>query len=326
MISFDKRDVRTWSRLGAIGAFNSIGLMEAKANDDRVTVLVADTYRAYGLERFAKQHEADFINVGIAEQNMIGIAAGYASEGYVPFACTYASFAMSRAYEFVRHNLGIGKHNVKIIGCIAGFQMGASGHSHWGVDDVALARAIPNMVVISPADAMEAVKVALAVAQTPSPTYVRLCGGVNTPIVYSEDYDFQIGRAVVLREGLDVAIVATGLLVRDALDAAEDLEAEGISCGVYNFHTIKPLDEDTLASIYAHYGAIVTVEEHSIIGGLGSAVSEHRATYSDGPRVVRLGMDDCYRQTGSRPFVLDQYGLTKEGIANTVRMAMRNRD
>lgn len=322
MLTFNKRNAVAWSRLGLRGAFGGIGIMAACEEEDNIYVVSADTSGLLGLERFKTKYPGRFVNAGIAEQNMIGISAGLASEGFCVFASTYASFITARAYEFIRQNLGYLKYNVKVIGCASGMVTGTSGVSHWSVDDIALMREIPNMTVISPADGMEAVKAALAVAKINGPAYVRLCGGTTCPILYEQDYDFQIGKAIAMREGTDVAMIATGLMVKDALDAAERLAEKRISCAVYNMHTIKPLDTELLEEIYRKFKLIVTIEEHSVIGGLGGAVAEHKAMYGNSPRQLFLGVTDEYKMTGSRPFILAQYGLTAEGIAERTAKAL----
>lgn len=316
MQEFNKRNARTWSRLGLMGAFGAVGLPDVRNEQPDVFLVSADIY---GLDRFFSTFSDSCCNVGISEQNMIGISAGLASEGKCVYAVTYASFLTSRAHEFIRQDLGYLKYNVKLVGFNAGISAGTSGVAHWSIDDIALMRSIPNMTVLSPADAMEAVKMCEAVSKTKQPTYIRLCGNKNSPIIYEDDYDFQIGKAVTLREGTDIAIIATGLLVKDSLEAADCLENEGISCAVYNMHTIKPLDTELLNSIYKKYKLIVTVEEHNVIGGLGGAVAEHKAQFQDTPRQIFLGINDTYKKTGTRAFAMEQYGLTSEGIAESIR-------
>lgn len=317
MFKFDSKNAKMWSKLGLRGAFGAIGLMEAGKNAN-VLAVTTDTSGLLGLERFKKTYPQRFFNVGIAEQNAIGIAAGLCDKETPVFVNSYASFITARGYEFVRQNLGYLGSNVKVVGCASGVMTGKSGISHWCIDDISLMRIIPNLLILSPADAMEAVKIAIALSKCSKPAYVRLCGGTSSSMVYEDDYDFRIGKAIQLREGKDVAIVATGLLVKDSLDAAEELEQEGISCSVYNFHTIKPLDTETLEKIYTKYSLIVTIEEHSVIGGLGGAVAEHKAGFTRSPRQIFMGITDEYKKTGSRPYILEQYGLTKSGIKETI--------
>lgn len=318
MIKFNERNFRVWSNLGAMGAFHAIGLMEAKKSDNDIVVMVADTYRAVGLDRYARSYPESFFNMGIAEQNLVGMSAGLSAEGENVFLSTYASFLTGRAYEFVRHNMGVEGHGVKLVGCFAGVQTGTSGYSHWSIDDISLMRNIPGMTVISPADGVEAVKTALAVSRMKTPVYVRFCGATGTPMVYSADYDFEVGKAVRLKSGSDIAIIATGLMVSTALEASEMLAEQGVSCSVFNFHTIKPLDGEVLCEIYQAHNMIVSLEEHSVIGGLGTAIAQHKTGYPDSPRQIIMGFDDCYRGTGSRDYVLQLYGLTSEDVARRI--------
>ena len=318
-----KIKANAWSRLGQNAAFGGVGLMAAMKEREDIQFITADVSTLLGLGRFKSLYPEHYFDVGIAEQNMVTVASGMALERNCVFISTYASFLSMRGLEQIRHNLGYLKCNVKVIGMSSGCATGKSGISHWCTEDIAFMRAIPNMTVLSPADCTEVVKMTVAAAQIDTPVYLRLTGNLNTPIVYQEDYDFQIGKAVTLREGDDVAIIATGLLVKDSLDAAELLEEERISCAVYNMHTIKPLDTELLEKIYRKFRLIVTVEEHNIIGGLGGAVAEHKAAYENAPRQIFMGINDEYKQTGSRTFILDQYDLNTEGIVRTVERALK---
>lgn len=307
-----------WSKLGQNATFGGVGLIEVMKERDDIQFITADVSTLLGLGKFKATYPEHYFDVGIAEQNLVTVASGLALEGNCVFISTYASFLSMRGLEQIRHNLGYLQCNVKVVGMSSGCATGKSGISHWCTEDIAFMRAIPNMTVLSPADCTEVVKMTTAAAEIQGPVYIRLTGNLNIPVIYKEDYDFQIGKAVTLREGDDVAIIATGLMVKDSLDAAELLEEKGISCAVYNMHTIKPLDTALLEQIYKKYKLIVTVEEHSIIGGLGGAVAEHKALLENTPRQLFMGITDEYKQTGSRPFVLKQYNLNAEGIANNI--------
>ncbi|WP_434309627.1 transketolase family protein [Hominifimenecus sp. rT4P-3] len=307
-----------WSKLGQNATFGGIGMMEVVQENPNVKFITADVSTLLGLKRFKTMYPDNYIDVGIAEQNMVTVAAGLALEGNQVFVSTYASFVAMRGLEQIRHNLGYLKCDVKIVGMSAGACTGKSGISHWATEDIACMRAIPNMIVMSPADCGEVVKMTVAAAKVNQPVYIRLCGNLNVPIVYSEDYDFQIGKGIWMKKGRDVAILATGLMVKEALEAAEILEQKGISCAVINLHTIKPLDEQLLDEVYANYQLIVTIEEHSTIGGLGSAVAEHKARKKNTPRQVFLGITDRYMETGARDFIMKQYGLTGAQIAVSI--------
>ena len=245
MIVYDKRNIRTWSLLGPSGAHGTAAV-ELAETDPRVLFLTADLCFFSGLERFKAAYPDRIYNVGIAEQNMLGIAGGLAKEGFVPFCNTYASFCASRCADQVRVNMSYMGLPIKLIGLTAGYGAGVLGATHASIEDVSLMRALPNITVISPADCTEIIKTILAAAKTPDPTYIRLTGPMNTPIVYKEDYKFEIGKAIYIKEGEDVCFIATGSMVYQTVQASKLLEKEGVSCGVINMHTIKPLDVDTV--------------------------------------------------------------------------------
>ena len=294
-------------------------ILDLAERNDELMVLSADLGNSSGLDRFRKAFPDKFVNVGIAEQNLIGVAAGLAKEGHTVFASSFAPFIAMRASEQVRMNLGYMQFNVKAVGIGSGLVMGFLGNSHFGIEDGAVMRAIPDMTVVTPADCGEIVKAVSAAAEHVGPIYIRLTGGPNSPVVYTEEYDFAIGKAIKLREGSDVAFVCNGSMVARCLAAAELLIAEGISAAVYNFHTTKPLDIACLDEISANFRKVVVVEEHSVIGGLGGAVAEHWISTDSPPKVRILGLPDHFGKTGEYEFLLERYGLTPEGIANAVR-------
>lgn len=258
------------------------------------------------------------MNLGIAEQNMIGVASGLAMEGYNVFATTYASFIAVRSLEHVRQHLSHLQCNVKIVGTSAGVVAAKSGVSHWATEDLAFVRALPNLTVLSAADSLEAYKMAVYAANQEGPMYIRLSGGTNCPQVYTQDYEFVPGKAVTLREGKDAAILATGLMVAEALEAAQILQEKGIDCSVFNFHTLKPLDTDLLDEIFANYDLIVTAEEHNVIGGLGSAVAEYKALKANMPRQIFIGFPDFSVKPGSQRYIWEQKGMLAEQIAERI--------
>ncbi len=315
--------LRTWSRLGQRGTFFGIAMPEIANEKDNLKLLTADLSLLSGMDRFIRQSPEKFINVGIAEQNMVGVASGLAMEGDCVVASTYASFIAVRSLEHVRQHLANVKCNVKLVGTAAGVVAARSGISHWATEDIAFIRALPNVTLFSAADALEAYKIANACTEMDGPCYIRLSGGTNCPQVYKEDYEFIPGKAVTLAEGSDVAILATGLMVNNSLKAAEQLEEQGISCSVINFHTIKPLDTEALDKVFASHKLVVTVEEHNVIGGLGSAVAEYKAGLKSAPRQVFIGFKGYDVQMGSQPFIWGQVGLTPEGITNTIINEMK---
>lgn len=323
MIEVTAKSARMWSRLGQRGSIFGAAIPDLAKSNGNLRVVTADLGLLSGLERLKTACENQYLNVGIAEQDMIGIAAGLAKEGCCVFATTYATFITMRSFEQIRHNLGYLQYNVKIVGSSAGVVMGMSGNTHYTLEDIALMRAIPNMIVLSPADSVEAVKMAEALAETDGPAYLRLTGGLNCPMVYKEDYPFEIGKGIVLQEGRDVAIVAAGTMVSEVLCAAGLLREKGISCTVVDMHTIKPLDTALLEQLFSAHGLIVTVEEHSKIGGLGSAVAEYKAGVANSPRQIMIGLPDAFGKAGEYSYLLEQYGLTSSHIAHTVEEAMK---
>ena len=318
MIEYNKRNIRTWSLLGPSGAHGTAAI-ELAETDPNVVMLTADLCFFSGLERFKATYPEKIYNLGIAEQNMIGIAAGLAKEGFIPFANTYASFCASRCADQVRVNMSYMNLPIKLIGLTAGYGAGILGATHVSIEDVALMRALPNITVISPADCTEIIKAILAAAKTPDPTYIRLTGPMNTPIVYKEDYSFQIGKAVKIKEGQDVCIIACGSMVYRSLQAAIDLETEGISCSVINLHTIKPIDTEAILKANENHKLIVTAEEHNVIGGLFSAVAEQLVDISNHVPVIPFGINDYFVPAGSYNFQMEESNLTVERIIEVIK-------
>lgn len=311
--------IRTWSMLGQRGTIFAIALPEIAQTRSDLKVMTADLALLSGMERFINAHPQKFINVGIAEQNLISIATGLAMAGRCVFATTYASFIAVRSLEQIRHHLSYMKCNVKVIASSGGVSSSAGGVSHWATEDLAFMRALPNMTVLSPADSLEAYKMTHYAASINTPVYIRLSNALNCPIVHKKDIDFQIGKAITLKHGNHIAIIATGAMVSEALKATIILEQDNISCTVIDMHTIKPLDTQTLKQVFSTHKLIVTIEEHSIIGGLGSAVSEYKATLANTPPQLFIGLNDTFDvKIGSQIFLWKQYGLTAEHIAQKI--------
>ncbi|MBQ6267426.1 MAG: transketolase family protein [Clostridia bacterium] len=296
-------------------------LVELGATNDKVVVLDADLAAATKTGMFKKAYPDRFFDSGIAESNMMGVAAGLATAGYTVFASTFAMFAAGRAYEQVRNSIGYPHLNVKIGATHAGISVGEDGASHQCCEDIALMRVIPGMVVINPADDIEARAAVLAAAAYDGPVYMRF-GRLAVPRVFDESYQFEIGKAVVLRPGTDVTICATGLMVKEALEAQEMLAAEGISAEIVNVATIKPLDNETILASAAKTGAVVTAEEHSIIGGLGSAVAEAVCEGGKPVPVVRLGVNDTFGKSGPAVELLHIFGLDAQTIVAKAKQAI----
>ena len=312
--------IRTLSMLGQRGAFG-MALLECASREERIVALSADLCNTSGLDRFRAAFPDRFFNIGIAEQNMVGVAAGLAAEGRVPVATTFTNFAVLRACEQVRHFMGYMRENIKLVGFGAGFSFGMFGTTHYGVEDVAVIRAIPNVVIISPADGLSVVKAVEAMVSYDGPVYLRLTGGMNNPIVYKQDIDFQIGKAISVYDGDDVAILASGSMVSTALRVREKLLADGISAAVMDFHTIKPLDCESIEKVCSKR-MIVTMEEHSKIGGLGAAVAECLSRSPHHPQQLIFGSEDEYLHAGSPGYMLKAHGLEAESISVQIKAVL----
>ena len=295
-------------------------LVELGEKDERVIVLDADLAAATKTGAFKKAFPERFFDTGIAESNMMGIAAGLATTGYTVFASSFAMFAAGRAFEQVRNTIGYPHLNVKIGATHAGISVGEDGASHQCCEDIALMRTIPGMVIINPADDIEARAAVLAAAKYEGPVYMRF-GRLAVPRIFDENYKFEIGKAVTLKEGTDVTVIATGLLVAEAVEAAKILESEGISVNLINMATIKPLDKEAVIAAAKKTGCIVTAEEHNIIGGLGSAVSEAVCEEYPVP-VVKLGVEDTFGKSGPAVELLHLFGLDAEHIVEKAKLAL----
>ena len=293
-------------------------LVELGAEHDNLIVLDADLAAATTTGVFKKAYPDRHIDCGIAECNMMGIAAGLSTTGIVPFASTFAMFAAGRAFEQVRNSIGYPHLNVKIGATHAGISVGEDGATHQCNEDIALMRTIPGMVILNPADDVEAKACVKAAYEYNGPVYLRF-GRLAVPVINDRpDYKFELGKGVVLREGKDVTIVATGLCVSSALEAAEKLAADGIDAKIINIHTIKPLDEELIVAAAKETGKVVTVEEHSVIGGLGSAVCDALAEKCPVP-VKKIGVQDVFGESGPAVALLAKYKLDGEGVYEQVK-------
>ena len=289
-----------------------------KRND--FIVLDADLAAATKTGSFKKAYPDRFYDCGIAEQNMMSIAAGFASTGKMVFASSFAMFAAGRAFEQVRNSIGYPHLNVKIGATHAGISVGEDGATHQCCEDIALMRTIPGMIVINPADATEARKAVLAAAEIDGPVYMRF-GRLAVPVVFDDDYQFEIGKGVELKAGTDVTVIATGLMVKEAMEAYDLLKADGISARIINMATIKPIDREIIEKAARETGAIVTAEEHSVIGGLGSAVAEVVTETCPVP-VVKVGVYDRFGMSGPANDLLDIFGLRAKDIAEKAKQSI----
>ncbi|HZK58173.1 MAG TPA: transketolase family protein [Clostridia bacterium] len=292
-------------------------LIELGNENKNVVVLDADLSKSTKTFAFGQKFPDRFINVGIAEQNLIGVAAGLSTAGKIPFASTFAIFATGRAFEIIRNSVGYPKLNVKICATHSGITVGEDGASHQAIEDISCMRTIPNMIVIVPSDSIETKAAIHAISKMDGPVYVRL-GRPAVPVINDKAfYEFKIGKGVTLNGGNDVTIVATGFMVSEALEAAKKLETEGIKARVINIHTIKPIDENLIIEAAKETGAIVTAEEHNIVGGLGSAVAEVIGENYPVP-LKRIGIKDIFAESGKPAELMKKYGLTSGDIAEAV--------
>ena len=312
-----KFNARVYSRLGQSGSIFGLSLVE-QVGKYPVKVLSSDMSVTAGLDRFKTMYPDLFYNVGIAEQNLIGVSAGLSSEGFKRIAVAQAAFISMRSFEQVRQYMGYMHHNMIALGISSGFALTFFGNTHYAIEDLSLMRSIPGMVVLSPADAGEAVKAFECALSESSPVYIRLTGGLNNPIVYKEDFHYQLGKAnQVYNEGNDITLFATGSMVYMAMKAAEILCGKGCGVRVIDVHTIKPLDYDIISDC-KESRLFVSVEEHAVVGGLGSAIADYISQSTCFPPLYKLGVQDMFSTPGDYLYLLEQHRLTPELIAEDV--------
>jgi len=320
MPEFKPAAIRSWSMLGSRGTFG-MTLLEMAQEHESIVALSGDLCKSSGLDRFSATLPARFFNAGIAEQNMVGVAAGLAASGFVPFVTSFPNFLTLRAAEQVRLNLGYMQENVKLVGLASGLATGMFGATHHGIEELAMLRAVSNITIFSPADCTATVKMTQAAFEHRGPVYLRLTGGMRAPIVYKEDFELIPGKAITLREGRDITIVATGSMVHVALTAAGQLADHGVDAAVIDMHTLKPLDEATLAQ-HLDKKLLVTAEEHSVTGGLGSAVAEFLAGEERRPKQLIIGIPQGYPHAGDYAWMLEQSGLTAAQLTSRILGAL----
>ncbi len=311
----NKINTKLLSMAGQGGSAFGIALMKLMKERDDIMVLSSDMSTPAGLDKFKASYPDHFMNMGIAEQNMIGTAAGLVEEGFRAVCVAQACFISMRCFEQVRQYAGYMKLPLVIIGIGSGLSLQYMGNTHYSLEDIALMRTIPGMTVLAPCDALEAMKALEFAVNHDGPVYIRLFGGTGIPAVYSQDYDFKMERGVRLQDGKDVQIIATGSMVLTAMQAADLLRANGVESSVTNMHTIKPLDS---SEIDFDKRLIVTLEEHSVIGGLGSAVAEFLSVYPQHPELLKLGVNDMFMPVGSYAYLLEQAGMTPEKVKEKI--------
>ena len=306
--------LEAWSKKGHRNVVADSLYMLA-ADKPEMVALTADLTPTARLVDFKETYPDRFFDVGIAEQNLIDFTAGLAKEGLRPFAVALAAIVPMRSAEQFRVGLGYMNLNGTVISLEAGTRFGPLGNTHYAMDDIAVVRAIPNFTIISPSDPLQTYKAIYAAAEHNGPIYMRMTGGPGYPVMYPEDFDFQIGKAIEYRPGTDVAFISTGSMLSQAVGAAELLEEKGISARVIDMHTIKPLDHDMLDKVFAENKLIITVEEHTCMGGLGSAVAEYKAGFANAPRQLMASLGDKFQKMGDNAYHLQDNGLNANDLA-----------
>jgi len=312
----DERNIKIWSTIGSRATLG-IAALELAKKIDNLMVLTCDVSTSAGLDRFRKTYPEKYLDLGIAEQNMIGVAAGLASENFNVITTTFAPFQTMRCCEQIKVNLGYMKQKICMVGIASGLALGTLGFTHCCIEDIGILRSIPGITIISPADSLETVKALNAAVKSKNSCYLRLTGSSNNPIVYKKDYNFEIGKSITLNEGKDITIFCSGAMVYQSLEAAKILESKKISCKVINMHTIKPIDEDAIKNS-CESSLIVSVEEHNIIGGLGSAIAEYKSGLKKSPKQLFLGIKDSYSKGGNYKFLQEKHRLTPKKIVEDI--------
>jgi transketolase len=314
-----ENNIKLWSSLGMRATFGLIGMELAKKYPD-LMITTSDVSTSAGLDRFKRKYPDKFVDVGIAEQNLIGVSAGLSSEGFKVISTTFAPFQTLRCCEQIKVNLGYMKNKICMVGLASGLVLGNLGFTHCCIEDIGSLRSIPNISIVVPSDPFELFKALNEAVNYKNSVYIRLTAGSNTKIINSKDYKFEIGKAVEILPGEDVAIIGCGNILGNCLEAASVLRKKKIQCSVINMHTIKPIDEEKIKDIAKKNKLIVTVEEHNVLGGLGTSVAEVLAGERNNCKLVRVGVNDFYSSGGSYEYLKNIYGLSVEKIIETVTL------
>jgi transketolase len=314
-MKIDVKNINLWSKMGSRATFGMC-LLEIQKEFENLQIVTSDVSTSAGLDRFKKNYPEKYTDVGISEQNLIGVATGLSEVGFNVLTTTFSPFQILRCCEQIKNNLGYMKSKITMVGLASGLVLGTLGFTHASIEDVGVIRSIPNINIISPADSLETVKSVYASLKQNQSTYIRLTGGQPSPKVYNEDYNFQIGKAIKLREGEEVAILACGARVKDAMEASDQIYKDiKRKISVYNFHSIKPIDEKEILLISKKYKYIITVEEHNIIGGLGSAVAETLCSSPNtNSKLIRLGIKDSYPPGGEYNYLINLLNLDVKSL------------
>ena len=315
-MNINERNIKIWSTIGARATLG-IAALELAKEIDNLMVLTCDVSTSAGLDRFKKTYPEKYLDLGIAEQNMIGVAAGLASENFNVITTTFAPFQTMRCCEQIKVNLAYMGQKICMVGIASGLALGTLGYTHCCIEDVGILRSIPGITIISPADSLETVKALEAAIKSESPSYLRLTGTSNNPIIYNEDYEYKIGKSITLREGKDITIFCAGAMVYQSLKAAKILESKKIYSKVVNMHTIKPIDKIAIEEA-CNSKLIVSIEEHNVIGGLGSAIAEYKSSLNKSPKQLFLGIKDTYGKGGNYKFLQEKHRLTADKIVEDI--------
>ena len=316
-MKISEKDIKIWSTIGPRATFGVAALEIAKKNKNLIT-LTCDVSTSAGLDRYRKTLPDQYLDLGIAEQNMIGVAAGLASENFDVITTTFAPFQTMRCCEQIKVCVGYMRQNICMVGLASGLVLGPLGYTHCCIEDIGVLRNIPNLTIISPADSLETVKSLIEAVNSKKPTYIRLTGSSNNPMVYKKDYEFKIGKSIILNKGKNITIFCSGAMVYQCLEVSKLIEKNNLTCKVINMHTIKPIDKSSIDLACKESDLIVSVEEHNVIGGLGSAIAEYKATIKDSPKMLILGINDTYGKGGSYSFLKAKHRLTSSLILKDI--------
>jgi transketolase len=320
---FNTKNIKTWSIIGSRATFGLVSNEIAK-NNPKLMILTADVSTSAGLDKFKKNFNKNYIDVGISEQNLIGVATGLSRKGFDVITTTFSPFQTLRCCEQIKVNLGYMNEKVVLVGLASGLVLGSLGYTHCSIEDVGALRSIPNITIISPADSLETAKAIFESINSKNSVYIRLTGGSPNPIVYDEDYQFEIGKAITIKKGERIAIVATGASVSESLNARKILEQEKIFPEIINMHTIKPVDKEMIKNLSKKFENIVSVEEHNIIGGLGSAIAEEISGYHTKTKLHRIGINDRYSKSGSYNFMKNTHKISSNFICEKVKEILKD--
>ncbi len=316
-MEINSKNIKLWSTIGPRATLG-LSLLDIAKKDKDLMVVTCDVSTSAGLDRFRKTLPDQYVDLGIAEQNMIGVATGLANQNHKVVTTTFAPFQTLRCCEQIKVNLGYMKEKITMIGLASGLVLGNLGFTHCCIEDIGVLRSIPNLIIISPADSLETIKAVEASLNNEKSCYIRITGGTNNPIIYDKNYNFEIGKAIKLKNGEDIVIFGSGSVLDECLKVAELLEEKKISAEVTNIHTIKPIDTEAIIESINKKKLIITVEEHNKIGGLGSAISEILSEIKNSPRQLSFGINDKYTNSGSYKYLKNFYGLAPEKILDDV--------